>query len=267
MDRDRVEGLLRAAGESGRPLHWGRLSHSGLAQLLADGLDLAILPIGAVEQHGPHLPTETDVAIAEAVAGWASARTGVPVLPTLAYGNSLGHTDAWPGTLSLSPTTMITIVRELGDWYLRSGGRRLLVLNAHFGNDAPVRCAVDHLRTEHGGRLLVGLWNTWTLSARARAAYLQDGDDIHANRAETSLMLALDPDAVGDAGAADDPDRTAGLAFCHPVARTSTNGVTGRPSEASAAEGAVLLRAIGDDFAAIVETARTEAPPLARAWR
>jgi creatinine amidohydrolase len=211
MDRDRVESLLHAAGEAAQPLRWGRLSQSGIARLLADGLDLAILPFGAVEQHGPHLPTETDVAIAEAVALWASARTGVPVPPTVAYGNSLGHTDAWPGTLSLSPITLITVVRELGDWFVRSGGRRLLPRNAHFGNDAPVRCAVDHLRTEYGGRLLVGLWNTWTLSARARAAYLQDGDDIHANRAETSLMLALDPEAVGDAVEADDPDRTAGL--------------------------------------------------------
>ena len=262
MDRGRFESLLRVAGVDGRPLCWGRLSHRGIARLFADGLDLAILPFGAVEQHGPHLPTETDVAIAEAVAWWASARTGVPVLPALAYGNSMGHTDAWPGTLSLSPTTVITVLRELGDWFVRGGGRRLLLLNAHFGNDAASRCAIDHLRTEYGTRLLVGLWNTWTLSPRAKAAYLQDGDDIHANRAETSLMLALDPDAVGDTSDADDPDRTAGLVFTHPVSRTSSNGVTGRPSEASAEEGARLLHELGDDFAAIVEKARSERPPI-----
>jgi creatinine amidohydrolase len=262
MSRQRVDELLQSAGETRRPLRWGRLSHRGVARLLAEGVDLAILPCGAVEQHGPHLPTETDVAIAEAVALWASARTGAPVLPPLAYGNSLGHTDAWPGTLSLSPTTLIAVVRELGDWFVRGGGRRLLFLNAHFGNDAPIRCAIDHLRTEYLGRLLVGLCNTWTLSPRARAAYLRDGDDIHANRAETSLMLALDPDAVSGAEEADDPDRTAGLVFTHPVSRTSANGVTGRPSEASPQEGALLLREIGDDFARIVEKARTETAPL-----
>lgn len=258
----RLAELLRAAGERRAPLRWGRLSHAGIAALQAEGVDLAILPVGAVEQHGPHLPTDTDVAIAEAVALWASARTGVPVLPPLAYGNSLGHTDAWPGTLSLSPTTLIAVVRELGDWFVRGGGRRLLILNAHFGNDAPLRCAIDHLRTEYLGRLYAGLWNTWALSPRARAAYTADGEDVHANRAETSLLLAIDPGAVGDTSDADDPDRTAGLVFTHPVSRTSRNGVTGRPSEASAAQGERLLRELGDDFARIVEAARSETAPV-----
>ena len=242
--REAVDRHLRAAGVAGAPLRWARLSRAGVEALHARGLDLAVLPCGAVEQHGPHLPIETDVAIAEAVALWGSALSGVPVLPTLAYGNSLGHTDRWPGTLSLSPVTLIQTVREIGAWFVRGGGRRLLLLNAHFGNDAPLRCAIDHLRTEYDGRLLVGLSNTWTLSARAREAYLLDGADIHANRAETSLMLALDPEAVVGAAAADDPDRTDGLVFTHPVSRTSVNGVTGRPSEASAAEGEALLRAL-----------------------
>ena len=258
-----VEDLLRNAGEAGRPLRWARLTRAGVEALQAGGMDLAILPCGAVEQHGPHLPVETDVAIAEAVSLWASALSGVPVLPAIAYANSLGHTDRWPGTLSLSPVTLIQTVREIGAWFVRGGGRRLLLLNAHFGNDAPLRCAIDHLRTEYDGRLLVGLWNTWALSARAKQAYLADGADIHANRAETSLMLALDPEAVTCAASADDPDRTAGLVFTHPVSRTSLNGVTGRPSEARAEEGVALLRTLGDDLAAVLEKARVEIPPLA----
>ena len=75
-------------------------------------------------------------------------------------------------------------------------------------------------------------------------------------------MLALDPGAVTGAAGADDPDRTDGLVFTHPVSRTSRNGVTGRPSEASAAEGETLLRALGDDFAALLGKARVEIPPL-----
>ena len=260
--REAIDRHLRAAGVPAAPLRWARLSRAGVEALHTRGMDLAVLPCGAIEQHGPHLPIETDVAIAEAVALWGSALTGVPVLPALAYGNSLGHTDRWPGTLSLSPVTLIQTVREIGAWFVRGGGRRLLLLNAHFGNDAPLRCAIDHLRTEYDGRLLVGLWNTWTLSARAKEAYLLDGADIHANRAETSLMLALDPDAVVGAGAADDPDRTDGLVFTHPVNRTSRNGVTGRPSEASTAEGVALLRALGEDLAAVLEKARVESPPI-----
>lgn len=257
-----VEHLLRSVGEPGRPLCWARLSRAGVEALQAGGIDLAVLPVGAVEQHGPHLPVETDVAIAEAVSLWASALTGVPVLPSLAYGNSLGHTDRWPGTLSLSPITLITVVREIGEWFVRGGGRRLLILNAHFGNDAPLRCAIDHLRTEYDGRLLVGLRNTWTLSARAKRAYLADGEDIHANRTETALMLAIDPEAVDGAEHADDPDRTDGLVFTHPVSRTSRNGVTGRPSEATAAEGLALLQALAEDFAAVLGKARVEIPPI-----
>ena len=260
--REAVERQLRAAGVASAPVRWARLSRAGVEALHARGMDLAVLPCGAIEQHGPHLPIETDVAIAEAVALWGSALTGVPVLPALAYGNSLGHTDRWPGTLSLSPVTLIQTVREIGAWFVRGGGRRLLLLNAHFGNDAPLRCAIDHLRTEQDGRLLVGLWNTWTLSARAKEAYLLDGADIHANRAETSLMLAIDPEAVVGAAGADDPDRTDGLVFTHPVNRTSLNGVTGRPSEASAEEGAALLRALGEDLAAVLEKARVERPPI-----
>jgi creatinine amidohydrolase len=259
---DTIVRLLRSTGETGRPLRWARLSRAGVEALQDGGMDLAILPCGAIEQHGPHLPIETDVAIAEAVSLWASALTGVPVLPTVAYANSLGHTDRWPGTLSLSPVTLIQTVREIGAWFVRGGGRRLLILNAHFGNDAPLRCAIDHLRTEYEGRLLVGLCNTWTLSARAKEAYLLDGTDIHANRAETSLMLAIDPGGVAGAEGADDPDRTDGLVFTHPVSRTSRNGVTGRPSEATALEGETQLRALGEDFAAIVGKARVEIPPI-----
>ena len=262
----RVEALLQESGVEGRPLLWSRLTASGLDRLQQQGVDLAVLPVGAIEQHGPHLPLDTDVAIAEGVAWWASARSGIPVLPCLPYGNSLAHTDRWPGTLSLTPVSLIQQVRELGEWFVRGGGRRLMILNAHFGNDAPLRCAIDHLRTEMDG-LLVGLWNSWGLSDRARDAYLADGADIHANRAETSLMLALDPDAVEGAGEADDPDRTDGLVFMHPVSRTSRNGVTGSPSEASAEEGQRLLRALGDDFAAILEKARLEEPPIPQSPR
>jgi creatinine amidohydrolase len=75
-------------------------------------------------------------------------------------------------------------------------------------------------------------------------------------------MLAIDPGAVTGAETADDPDRTSGLVFTHPVSRTSRNGVTGRPSEASAAEGAELLRALGEDLAAIAGKARVEIPPI-----
>jgi creatinine amidohydrolase len=252
--------LLEQQGVASEPVLWSRLSWRQLeTRLRAD--DLALLPVGAIEQHGPHLSVDTDVAIAEALCGYASAVTGVLVLPTVAYASSMGHTDRWPGTLSLTPVTLITVVREIAGWFARCGGRRLLLVNAHYGNDAPLRCAVDHLRTD-GTLQGVGLWNSWMLSPNARAFYEQDGVDVHANRAETALMLAIDPGSVGDVGEADDPDRTAGLVLSHPVAATSRNGVTGRPSEATVEEGRRMWAALGEDLARIVETARGEKPPL-----
>jgi len=262
-----LSDLLRARGIEGAPVRWARLSWPAIERRLSQGDDLAVLPVGAIEQHGPHLPVDTDVAIAEAIAGYASAVTGVALLPSLAYTNSIGHTDRWPGTLSLSPTTVIGVVREIAEWYLRCGGRRLVLFNAHYGNDAPLRCAVDHLRTDHLGRLGIGLWNSWQLSERAAAFYTADAVDIHANRAETSLMLAIDAAAVGDFADADDPDRTAGLVLSHPVVETSTNGVTGRPSEASAEEGREMWAALGEDLVAVLEKARSEKPPLPAASR
>jgi len=256
--------LTKAPGASEKaprePVLWDRLSWPKLAAL-RDTTNMVLLPTGAIEQHGPHLPINTDVAIASGVCLYASASTGVPMLPCIPYTNSLAHTDHWPGTISSTPHTLIAQVREITDWVLRSGFRRLLIVNAHYGNDAPLRCAIDYLRTEHRGKLMVGMRNTWALSREAGDFYQKDGVDIHANRAETSLMLALDPEAVGDI-AADDPDRTEGHVFTWPVADTSLNGVTGRPSEATREEGLSMLSHLGEALAELVRRAQQEAAPL-----
>ena len=91
-----------------------------------------------------------------------------------------------------------------------------------------------------------------------------DGEDWHANNAETSLMLAVAPELVRPqvARQADDPDRTAELVFSHPVNRTSTNGVTGTPSIASAAQGPRAFEWMVDDLCALIERGLRETPPL-----
>ncbi len=111
-------------------------------------------------------------------------------------------------------------------------------MNTHVTNAAPLRCSLEMLRARHDD-LMVALFNSATLSARVREFNVADGEDWHANNAETSLMLALAPELVRPAllAQADDPDRTAGLVFSHPVNRTSTNGVTGTPSVAKRSPG------------------------------
>jgi len=235
-----------------------------LQQMLEAGHDLLLLPVGATEQHGPHLPINTDTLIATATCQAASALTGAPMLPALNYTVSLGHTEKWPGTFALFHETLIATVREIGRWAFATGWKRLLIVNSHFGNDAPLRCAVDRLRFDFPGQLSVAMRNSWALSPSISAAFTSDAADWHANEAETSLLLFAAPDLVrADFAAADDPDRTAGCVFPHLVAHTSTNGVTGFPSRATAARGAALLREMADALAATIEAARRDQPPLA----
>lgn len=226
---------------------------------------MLLLPVGATEQHGPHLPLNTDTVIAEAVCARASALTGMPVLPALAYTVSLGHTEKWPGTFAIMHETLMASIREIARWAAAAGWSRLLVVNAHFGNDAPLRCAVDRLRFDLPGRLLAAARNTWQLSPEIAARFTHDAADWHANEAETSLLLHLAPRTVrmDRLQSADDPDRTAGCVFPHMVAHTSLNGVTGRPSLATAEAGAELLQLMGEALAALAARAESEGPPLA----
>lgn len=227
--------------------------------------DVLLLPVGATEQHGPHLPVNTDSLIASAACHRASITTGAPVLPCLAYTVSLGHTEKWPGTFAIFHETLINTVRDIARWAVATGWKRLLIVNSHFGNDAPLRCVVDRLRFELVGRLLVAVRNTWSLTQSISARFTQDAADWHANEAETSLLLHIAPDLVHTdrLATSNDLDRTQGCVFPHMVAHTSKNGVTGNPSLASADSGASLLREIADALVELIERARTENPPLA----
>jgi creatinine amidohydrolase len=225
-------------------------------------MDFLILPVGATEQHGPHLPINTDTVIASAVCDYASEKTGVPVLPAISYSVSIGHTEKWPGTFSLFHETFIHSLREIALWAASTGWKRLLFVNSHFGNDASLRVAVDRLRFDFVNRLQVATRNTFNLTSSIWSYFISDAADLHANRAETDLMLHLAPGTVRMEFAEDDPDRTEDKVFNYMVANTSSNGVTGAPSLGSAARGQELFLEIGDALAELVQRARFETPPL-----
>lgn len=243
---------------------WGHLTWEEIGRLpVQRGSDAVILPVGATEQHGPHLGTAMDSVLAEKLCSAVSVRTQVPVLPLLPYGCSLGHSRRWPGTIALSPQTMISLVTEIGDWVHASGFHRLLLVNSHVTNAAPLRCALEVLRSRYDD-LAVAVINTATLSPRVARAFSADAADWHANAAETSLMLAVAPELVRTRKirSADDPDRTKDLVFAHPVNRTSKNGVTGSPSRASLPHGRRLFGWMVDDLSKLVRRGIREQPPL-----
>ncbi len=250
------------------PVLWDRLAwpafRPGGAATVADGEPVGLVPVGATEQHGPHLPTGTDTLVAQALCEQASALTGAVVLPAVNVGVSFGHGHRIPGTLSLSGEVMAHVLIERAVWAADSGVKRLLFVNAHAGNVSGVGLAVDHLRFEHPD-LRAGAFHWWTATPEVTAELSSDGDDIHANRGETSVMLALFPELVDlDAmKTADDEDRTGGLVFAYTADSLSTNGVTGRPSEATAELGEKLVDLAVAALAERVRAGRVEQPPLA----
>jgi creatinine amidohydrolase len=260
-----IDRVTATAG--GVPLFWDQMTWPEVGALVSGGTNLALLPLGATEQHGPHLPLNVDTVLAQAFCAYASAKTAVPVLPPVTYGCSLGHTAQWPGTVSVFSETLIATLREITRFVRASGFKRLMLVNSHWGNVPAARCAIDHLRfaeAENGGDFMIGVRSTFDLTPSVWQQFIDDAADFHANRAETALMLYLDPAAVRQdlIAVADDPDRTAGKVFTHVVPLTSRNGVTGYPSRATADDGERLFLEIGDALTDVVRRALTEVPPL-----
>ncbi len=244
---------------------WEDLTWPELEDLLRDRPnEVALLPVGATEQHGPHLPTGTDTIVARGLCAATSAATGAPVLPAVALGCSYGHGTELPGTLSLTPERLADLVVAAVRWASFSGVRRVLAVNGHFGNQAALSVAADHLRHGHPD-LRFGILNWWTLTPAITAQTLADGEDVHANRAETALMMALAPEHVrfDQLPLADDEDRTEGLVFRYTAPALSHNGVTGRPSEATPELGSALLEDVVEVLCDAVRRGRIEEPPLA----
>lgn len=196
-----------------------------------------LIPIGSCEQHGPHLPVDTDTRIAEAVSDGAARRLAdVIVAPAIAYGAS-GEHAGFAGTLSFGTATTRDLLIELGrsgDW-----AARLVFVNGHGGNHEAVRAAVDVLRSE--GRHVLDWWPTG------------EPGDLHAGRIETSVMLHLAPDLIGPIPAPVEPPPFTAL-ITDGVMAHSSSGVLGDPTGASAAEGARILAAWIDDLTSAVES-------------
>ncbi len=222
---------------------------------------IAVLPVGATEQHGPHLATGTDTLLADRIAVAAARRTGDIVLPSLPYGCSLGHTAHWPGTLSLHPTTMIAAVVEIGRWVHASGFRKLMIVNGHATNGPPCQSALLQLRHELPD-LRPAFVSIFDLSPALSERYTEDAPDFHANEAETSMVMHLAPDEVVADAIVDEPDRTIERVLLYPMPAVTASGVVGAPTGASAERGAELFEALAGALADRLARARAERDPV-----
>ena len=239
---------------------WDLMTSREIGDLVAEGLDLALLPVGAIEQHGPHLATGCDTMSPEEIAWRVSDETGVIVLPALAYGISLGHTTRWPGTVSLHPQTLMQVVLEVGRWVIGSGFTKLIMLNGNGPNAPALECARIQLRYEFP-RCRFRVLSLFDCSARVQQHYFSDASDIHANRGETSLLMHLRPAAVRPEACVDEEDVTVGRIFSYDMPATTASGVVGRPSLATPADGAKLSQILVEDLSAIVRAALVEEWP------
>lgn len=225
---------------------------------------LIVLPLGATEQHGPALPINTDTVIAEALCSSACEQAGVAMAPVMPYTSSAAHTTKWPGTFSLTPKTFIDSLVQFAKWAQATGWTQLYFVNAHAGNDASLRVAVDQIRLELMGRMQVGYLNTFYITPQIEAHFTEDAADLHANKGECDLMLYLAPETVDQKAlsVADDPDRTPELIFSYPVSQTSLTGTTGMPSKGDSADGERLFGMMRDALVEKLERAKTECAPL-----
>lgn len=183
---------------------WSELGARDFAQACASGLAqraVAVLPVAAVEQHGPHLPLSVDATLLQGViaAALPLLPDGLPALflPPQNVGLSTEHLS-YPGTLTLSPATLIALWTELGECVARAGVRKLLLLNGHGGNVAPMDIVARELRQRCGLLVYSSSWFSLPLPDEVNGLFGAEEHrfGIHGGAIETSMMLHLAPATV-----------------------------------------------------------------------
>lgn len=237
-----------------------RFAELNREQLRAANDALVVLPIGATEQHGPHLPTGTDFftiqAVAEESAQIASAEIPVLVTPALPFGSS-DHHLMYGGTLSLSTETYYRVLRELVESLVTDGFRRIFLLNGHGGNHELAELAARDVALRREANIAAGsYWGIAWDGLIAVGGHHGRRLPGHAGDFETSLMLALRPDLQpGPLPHRDDQEDTDPRVRVAPYRAElhgfwkSINGYTDSPDQATAQNGKRFFEAITNEVA------------------
>lgn len=176
---------------------WSDYTSEAFSRLDRENL-IAVLPVGATEQHGPHLPMSTDTATIDGVVAATLPKLpdDLPVLflPTVAYGKSNEH-SCYPGTLTVSATTLISLWMEIGACVAKAGVKKLVMFNSHGGQMSVMDIVARDLREQHGLMAVAANWYTLGLpDGLFDAREMKHG--VHAGGLETSIMMELTPNHV-----------------------------------------------------------------------
>lgn len=241
------------------------LSWTEIADLPDKENTVIVLPTGATEQHGPHLPCAVDTVISAGVVGHALARLpdSVPAfaMAPITYGKSEEHLH-FPGTVTLSGETLLATMNEVSESVYRAGFRKLLFVNGHGGQPQVLEMCAREMRLRHGDFIVVPSF-TWRVPHGA-GQFLSDKEKklaMHAGHAETALMLALAPETVHmDKAIVNYPPEFPssllspdGRPACAWTARDfGPSGIIGDPTPATAEQGHAILNSLADSWAAAI---------------
>jgi creatinine amidohydrolase len=215
---------------------------------------IAVLAVGAQEQHGAHLPLSTDTVMAHGVARRIAEALDALLLPPIAYGDAWNN-EGFAGTLSLSPDTLRAVLVDLGRGLARMGVKALVIINGHFGNREPIALAARRLKTEFAFPVMHLDYPAMERIATAICDSLPAAPSFyHADEVETSMMLALAPDLVRMERAAPEYPDFPELFGAVPLDLSSFNrsGVFGDPRPATAEKGEQLIAGISAESVRLI---------------
>ena len=264
----------KIGGMTSRSRFWADLTTRDFAQRQSSGVaqhTVAVLPVAAIEQHGPHLPLSVDATLADGIV--AASLPHLPeaievlVLPTQAVGKSNEHIR-FPGTLTLSAETLMRVWTEIGESVARAGVRKLVLFNAHGGQVSVMDIVARELRTRCD--LLVYSVNWYDLPLGDEVQGLFPPEEhrfgIHAGDIETSMMLALRPKHVRMDQARDFPSTSQERAQQYPILGNGRSaklgwqmqdynpqGAAGNAASATAAKGQAVVEAAGRQLALLLQ--------------
>jgi creatinine amidohydrolase len=232
---------------------------------VAAAAEFAVLPVGAVEWHGPHLPLGTDLILAEGFAAeCAGGHRGV-LFPPVAYAACPGQTRPWPGTVAIRPEVAVGYLCDVIEGIVAAGFPRLLLVNGHDANMSTVRAAMEWVSGRRRASLLLVNWFQLVTPDETAAIWGERPARGHGGAYETSAVLGFDPGAVRLDAAADLPPRPR-LATGHPYVLVESRpdpwqGWSGHVSMAGEAAGRRIRELAGARLRDVVDAWLAAPPP------